>query len=102
MKTIEELERIAYANGDTSKADLLARIVELETKVENLESQLEDAQADSLSKWEKNNSPIADYVTFFDECFQRLNGLYSYPSVTSDYDCGIIYAAIERGERVSE
>ncbi len=59
MKTTEELERIAYANGDTAHADLLARIVELEaevenleTEVENLESQLEDAQNDSLSKWE--------------------------------------------------
>lgn len=102
MKTIDEQERIAYANGDTSKAELLARIVELETEVENLESQLEDAQADSLSKWEKNNSPIADYVTFFDECFQRLNGLYPCASVTSDYDCGLIYAAIERGEGLVE
>ena len=102
MKTTEELERIAYANGDTAHADLLARIVELEAEVENLESQLEDAQADSLSKWEKNNSPIADYVTFFDECFQRLNGLYPCPSVTSDYDCRVIYAAIGRGEGVSE
>lgn len=102
MKTIDEQERIAYANGDTAHADLLAHIVKLEAEVENLESQLEDAQADSLSKWEKNNSPIADYVTFFDECFQRLNGLYPCPSVTSDYDCGIIYAAIERGEGVAK
>lgn len=52
MRTTEELESIAYANGDTSKAELLARIVELEAEVENLESQLEDAKADSLSKWE--------------------------------------------------
>lgn len=41
MKTTEELERIAYANGDTTHADLLARIAELEAEVENLESQLE-------------------------------------------------------------
>lgn len=102
MKTTEELECIAYANGDTAHAELLARIVELKAEVENLESQLEDAQADSLSKWEKNNSPIADYVTFFDECFQRLAGHYPCASVTSDYDCGVIYAAIERGERVVE
>ena len=101
MKTTEELECIAYANGDTAHADLLARIVELEAEVENLESQLEDAQADSLSKWERNNGPAYDYVQFFNECFQRLNGLYSYPSVTSEYDCGIIYAAIERGEGVT-
>lgn len=43
MKITEELERIAYANGDTTHADLLARIAELEAEVENLESQLEDA-----------------------------------------------------------
>ena len=102
MKTTEELERIAYANGDTTHADLLARIAELEAEVENLESQLEDAQNDSLSKWEENNSPIADYVTFFDECFQRLSGAYPRASVTSDYDCRVIYAAIERGEGVTE
>lgn len=102
MRTTEELECIAYANGDTAHADLLARIVELEAEVENLESQLEDAQNDSLSKWEESNSPIADYVTFFDECFQRLDGAYPCASVTSEYDCGLIYAAIERGERVSE
>jgi len=102
MKTIEEQERIAYANGDTTQADLLARIVELEAQVEALEDQLSDAQADSLSRWEENNSPIADYMTFFDECFQRLNGHYPCPSVTSDYDRGVIYAAIKRGEEVSE
>lgn len=102
MKTFNELERIAYANGDTSKAELLARIVELEDQVAVLEDQLSDAQADSLSKWEENNSPISDYVTFFDECFQRLAGAYPCPSVTSDYDCGVIYAAIERGEGVVE
>ena len=61
-----------------------------------------DAQADSLYKWEKNNSPIAGYVTFFDECFQRLSGVYPCASVTSDYDKSIIFAAIERGEGVAE
>ena len=101
MTTIEDLERIAYVNGDTSQANLLARIVELEAQVEALEDQLNDAQDDSLSKWEKNNSPIADYVTFFDGCFQRLNGHYPCPSVTSAYDCGVIYAAIERGEGIT-
>lgn len=102
MKTLEELEREAYVSCNTVHADLLARIVELEGQVEALEDQLSDAQADSLSKWEENNSPIADYVTFFDECFQRLAGHYPCASVTSDYDCGVIFAAIERGEGVTE
>lgn len=100
--TTSDLERIAYTNGSTTKSDLLAQIADLEAEVENLESQLEDAQNDSLSKWEKNNSPISDYVTFFDECFQRLAGHYPCPSVTNDHDCGVIYAAIERGEGVAE
>ena len=43
MKTIEELEREAYISGNTAHADLLARIVELEGEVENLEDQLSDA-----------------------------------------------------------
>ena len=101
MKTTEELERIAYANGDTTHADLLARIAELEAEVENLEEQLSDAQADSLSEWERNNGPASEYKEFFYDCFQRLAGHYPCPSVTSDYDKSIIFAAIERGERVT-
>ena len=102
MKSIDEQERIAYANGDTAHANLLARIVELEAQVEALEDQLSDAQDDSLSKWEKNNGSAYAYVEFFHDCFARLDGHYPCPSVTSDYDCGVIYAAIERGEGVSE
>ena len=41
MKTIEELEREAYISGNTAHADLLARIVELEGEVENLEAEKE-------------------------------------------------------------
>ena len=95
MKTTEDLEREAYLSGDTAHADLLARIVELE-------DQLSDAQSDSLSKWEKNNGPAYEYLQFFQDCFERLNGHYPCASVTSDYDKSIIYAAIERGEGVTE
>ena len=102
MTTIEDLERIAYVNGDTAHANLLARIVELEAQVEALEDQLSDAQDDSLSKWEKNNGSAYAYVEFFHDCFARLDGHYPCPSVTSGYDCEIVYAAIERGEGVSE
>ena len=102
MTTYSELERIAYVNGDTSQADLVARIVELEGEVAALEDQLSDAQADSLSSWEKNNGPASEYHDFFFDCFARLDGAYPCASVTSDYDKGVIFAAIERGEGVAE
>lgn len=100
--TIDEKETHAYLAGDTDKAALLARIADLELQVEALTDKLDDAESDSLARWEKNNSPIRDYVNFFDMCFQQLNGAYPCASVTSDYDKSIIYAAIQRGEGVVE
>lgn len=38
------------------------------------------------------------YKQFFFDCFERLNGHYPCPSVTSDYDKGVIFKAIKRGE----
>lgn len=95
--TTTESEAIAYTNGDTVSAALYARIAELE-------EQLEDAKDDSqtLAKWERNNGPIESYKEFFDDCFARLAGPYPYPSVTSDYDKLVIFAAIERGEGAIE
>lgn len=102
MKTINEQETLAYLSGDTDKADLLAQIAELEAQVETLEEQLSDAQDNRLEKWEKNNGPVEEYEQFFYDCFEHLGAHYPCPSVTSNYDCGVIFAAIERGEGVAE
>jgi hypothetical protein len=50
-----------------------------------------DAKNDELLE-DRNN-----YREFFFDCFSRLDGAYPCPSVTSDYDKGIIFEAIEGG-----
>ena len=99
-----EAERIAYAEGFTMAAELFARIAELEAERDQLAEELENlkdsAADDSLERWEKENGPADAYKQFFEDCFERLAGLYLDPSVTSDYDQSVIFAAIEKGEEL--
>ena len=99
-----EAERIAYSEGFTMAAELFARIAELESERDALAEELEDlkdkAAEDSLTQWEKNHGPADAYKQFFEDCFERLAGHYPAPSVTSDYDQSVIFAAIERGEEL--
>lgn len=99
-----EAERIAYAEGFTMAAELFARIAELEAERDQLAEELEKAQAaaadDSLTRWDNENGPAEDYKEFFFDCFARLAGHYPAPSVTSDYDKSVIFAAIEKGEEL--
>lgn len=97
-----EAERIAYAEGFTMAAELFARIAELEAERDQLAEELEKAKdevaADSLAHWENENGSAEEYKEFFFDCFQRFAGVYPAPSVTSDYDKSVIFAAIEKGE----
>lgn len=97
-----EAERIAYAEGFTMAAELFARIAELEAErdalVEELEALKDSAADDSLTQWETRHGSADEYKQFFDDCFERLAGHYPAPSVSSDYDKNVIFAAIERGE----
>jgi hypothetical protein len=77
--TIEEQERAAYMAGDTRAAELLAQIAQLE------------AERDALAE---------EYKEFFFDCFARLAGHYPAPDISSDYDKGVIFAAIEKGEEL--
>lgn len=99
-----EAERIAYAEGFTMAAELFARIAELEAERDQLAEELEKAQDaaadDSLTRWDNENGPAEDYKEFFFDCFARLAGHYPAPSVTSDYDKSVIFAAIEKGEEL--
>ena len=95
-----ELETRAYLTGDTATAELLDRISFLEEEVDRLEAQIDDTT--TLEQWERNNGPAKDYYDFFHGCFERLNGHYPCPSISSDYDQSIVFAAIERGEGVTE
>jgi hypothetical protein len=97
-----EAERIAYSEGFAMAAELFARIAALEAERDALARELEEledkAADDSLARWERDNGPADAYRQFFDDCFERLAGHYPAPSVTSDYDQSVIFAAIEKGE----
>ena len=58
-------------------------------------------QADKLKDLEKETDSRADYSAykeFFYACFSQLGAHYPCPEVTSDYDCSVIFDAIEKGE----
>lgn len=97
-----EAERLAYSEGFVGTAELFARIAALEAERDALETQLDDAKDGSLARWERNNGPADAYKDFFNECFERLAGVYPCPNVTSDYDKSVIFDAIERAEGTTE
>ena len=92
---LREAEQAAYAAGDTLKAKLLARIMDLEDELERVR---DDAAANSMKAWESDHGPASAYVEFFFECFEHLRCRYPVPSVTSDADKQVIFDAIVRGE----
>jgi hypothetical protein len=102
--TFEELERAAYMAGNTRLADAYAAMDTLERIDAELpfgfdfdspmDLQIEKhVEAETL----KNCPDYAEYKEFFFDCFARLDGNYPCPSVTSDYDKGVIFAAIDKG-----
>ena len=88
---LREAEQAAYAAGDTLKAKLLARIMDLE-------DELERASANSLDAWEDENGPADAYMEFFLDCFKRLRGRHLILSITCETHKQIIFDAIARGE----
>lgn len=79
--------------GDCAKAALFYA---LEDSLDLIED-----QADKIAELEKELSARADYSAykdFFENCFARLGVNYPCPEVTSDYDCSVIFDAIEKGE----
>lgn len=90
-----EAERLAYSEGFTGTAELFARIAALEAERDALEEELDQAR-DGLKRCAYHD----EYRQFFFDCFERLAGHYPAPSVTSDYDQSVIFAAIERGEEL--
>jgi len=92
---LREAEQAAYAAGDTLKAKLLARIMDLEEELARVK---DDARSNSLAAWEDENGPVDAYMEFFFDCFDHLRCRYPVPSVTSDADKQVIFDAIVRGE----
>ena len=105
MLTFNELERVAYIQGNTTQADNFDKCSILADVEDNLplEFTLDHtivAQLDAYveKQIERQCPNYAEYKQFFEDCFMRLNGHYPCHSVTSDYDCGVIFNAIDKGE----
>jgi hypothetical protein len=94
--TIEEQETQAYAVGDTATAELLGRIIELESELNALQNKLDDMP--TVAQLEKDALDLENLKEFFYDCFNRLAGHYPCPEWTSDYDKSVIFAAIEKSE----
>lgn len=97
---IAELERRAYAENAPALAEVLAALHDALRRVAELEEQFFDTE--TLDDWNKKNGPADSYKEFFDSCFVRLSMYYPCPSVTSDYDCSVVFDAIERGEEARD
>jgi hypothetical protein len=85
-----DLEREAYAAGDTDKAASIAALMEVIEERDALESDLE-----SLKKETRDHTA---YKQFFENCFERLGAHYPCPEVNFEHDCSVIFDAIEAGE----
>lgn len=113
MKTIEEIEQAAYMRNDQAMLHAIALTRESEAAkwtelLETADYDVDSALAagdlsiqrdDQISKACPNYD---DYNRFFEDCFQCLNGKYPAPSVTSSYDCNVIFDAINKGEQQGE
>jgi hypothetical protein len=109
MKTNEELERAAYIAGDTRTAELLAQVADFEPieeaaqDISEVPSIIEAVQ--DLGGIEEIRARLEELEThkeFFNDCFACLAGHYPCPSVTSDYDKSVIFAAIEKAENTAD
>ncbi len=94
VEFMPELERAAYQSGDIEKAKMIDLIQHLTEQVETLQEKIDDLENDASKIYNHE-----EYKSFFETCFEFLNGHYSCPSVTSDYDCSVIYDAIQKGEQ---
>jgi len=103
MFTFSEQERLAYIAGFASLADKYQKCADFQDAQDcNLvviDGTIDDQIDAMIDAAVENRCPdYAAYKQFFEDCFMRLNGRYPCPSVTSDYDCGVIFAAIDKGE----
>lgn len=95
--TIEERERLAYAEGFTETARVLGQIVDAEAERDELLDEVEWLR-DELRDLQRETQNHAEYRAFFEECFEHLAGHYPAPSVTSDYDKSVIFETLDRAE----
>lgn len=97
---LREMERAAYASGDTDRAALLEALIFERERIESLEDELADLP--SADQRTADTEELNALRQFFSDCFENLAGHYPAPSVTSDYDCSVIFDAIRRGEDTAD
>lgn len=107
--TPSEQERQAYMAGNTRLADAYAALDTVERLDQDLpygfdfETPMDDQIEKHVDAEIAKRCPDYEaYKQFFEACFERLAGHYPCPSVTSDYDCSVIFDAISKGEGVAE
>lgn len=93
--TIEERERLAYAEGYTEAAALLGQLDDTERERDELTGQLDEIPSEAQRNQDAED--LENLKRFFYDCFERLAGVYPCPSWTSDYDKSVIFEAIEKG-----
>lgn len=79
--------------GDYEKAALFYALADSLDLIEEQTDKLKDLEDEAESR-----ADYSAYKEFFYDCFSRLTGRYPCPAVTSDYDCSVIFDAIEKGE----
>ena len=95
--TTEERERLAYAEGYTETANLLAQLDDMERERDDLSEEVERLR-DEVRDLEKRAENAEEYKQFFFDCFEHLAGHYPAPSVTSDYDKSVIFDTLNKAE----
>ena len=93
--TIEERERLAYAEGFTETAALLGQLDDTERERDAMQYELDDIPSEAQRNQDAED--LENLKRFFYDCFERLAGHYPTPSWTSDYDKNVIFEAIEKG-----
>lgn len=96
--TTDERERLAYAEGYTETAKVLGELSDAEQERDTLTEELEETEVFTKELREE----LEALRGFFSDCFEHLGAHYPCPSVFVDYDKGVIFDAIRKGEGVNE
>ena len=102
LQELDALEVKAYMNNDGVLSKAIATLSDIRLSMDECEIEsLDDLKVKTKeleSKVDTLESELASYKQFFDNCFESLGMHYPCPSVTSDYDCSVIFDAISKGQ----
>lgn len=93
--TNDERERLAYIEGFTETADLLATLDDIERERDALTDKFDDIPSEEQRNQDAKD--LKNLKRFFYDCFEHLAGHYPAPSWTSDHDKNVIFETIGKG-----